>query len=149
MVGPDYDSGGMAAAALEEAMRAIAERDVHETRAALYRRLLDAWLLAITPPTMEDPSAGVFRFSGQLPLVTVAHTDGMVLPAFTSAKRVGEWLPAGGQYVALPARELLTVALDVDASRIHLNPGSQTQGTITRFEIEQLADGRLPDEGHR
>jgi hypothetical protein len=104
MAGPDYDPGGVAAAALEEAMRAIAERDGHEARAALYRCLLDAWLLVLTPTTTEEPSAAVFRFSGQLRLVTVAHAGGTVIPAFTSVERVGEWLPAGGRYVALPAQ---------------------------------------------
>ncbi len=123
MAGPDYDPGGVAAAALEEAMRAIAERDGHEARAALYRRLLDAWLLALTPTTPEEPSAAVFLFSGQLRLVTVAHADGTVIPAFTSVERVGEWLPAGGRYVALPAHELFKAALEVDAARIHLNLG--------------------------
>lgn len=130
--------------AVVEAMRNVSVADTPETRALLFRLLLETTLLAVTPDLPETPRAWTARSGETLNLITLADADGTVLPLFTSAAAVATWRPEGAAYVALPSPALFEMAAANGTDKIALDLGSSTGGYLTRYEIEQLARGRLP-----
>ena len=130
--------------ALVEAMRNVSVADTAETRALLFRLLLETSLLAVTPDRPEPPRAWTAGPGEALSLVTLSDSEGTVLPLFTSAAAVSRWRPEGAGYIALPCAAILEMAAANGTNKIALDLGSPTSGYLTRYEIEQLARGRLP-----
>ena len=121
-------------------MESVAAVDSPETRAALFRALVDGQLLALTPDTTADERSWTTRAGEAFNLVTLQTDEGEVLPVFTRPER----MPQGGGYVAFPVRGICDSAAAAGVAGIHVNPGSRTQRFITRTELEALARGRLP-----
>jgi hypothetical protein len=125
-------------------MRNVSLADNPDTRALLFRLLLETSLLAVTPDRPNEPRAWTAKPGETLNLVTLTDSEGVVLPLFTSAAAVTQWRPDGAGYVALPSRAIFEMAAANGTHKIALDPGSPTNGYLTRYEIEQLARGRLP-----
>lgn len=130
--------------AVVEAMRNVSVADTADTRALLFRLLLATSLLAVTPDQPETPGSWTAKAGDTLNLVTLADSEGTVLPLFTSAAAVTRWRPEGAGYVALPTKAIFEMAAANGTTKIALDLGSPTSGYLTRYEIEQLARGRLP-----
>lgn len=133
--------------ALVDAMRAVALDDSEQSRAVLFRLLLDARLIVAT---RDSPPAPVSRVTDSNEALAVRmHQDegGDLLPLFTSVATLQEWLPQGSGYAVLAAPVLLQMTMADLTARIVIDPGSSPQGTLTRFEIAALASGRLPIGG--
>ncbi len=120
--------------AVERAMELVAADDTPDNRAALFRLLLAATLLAATTDATRD----------ETDLVTFEGEDGPVLPSFTRPETLLRWRPSGSGSVELGGRALFELAAAKRTGCIWLNLGSETAGVITRRELEALARGRLP-----
>ena len=129
---------------VEDAMDAVAAADNAETRAALFRAMLNTTLVAATPDAPTEERAWIAREGDQIDLVMLDTEDGPVLPVFTSVDRLLEWQPEGSGYVALPSRAFFEMVAASGAVRLDVNPGSTTRGTIERDELAALARGRMP-----
>lgn len=130
--------------ALVEAMEAVAADDSEQSRAILFGLLLDARLIVAT---RDAPPAPVRRVTeSEEPLSVRMHQDedGDLMPLFTSVATLQEWLPQGSGYAVIAAPVLFQMATANTTARIVIDPGSSTQGILTRFEIATLASGRLP-----
>lgn len=130
--------------ALIEAMRNVSVADTPETRTMLFRLLLETSLLAVTPSSPSVPRSWTASGGDTIDLVMLSDSEGSVLPLFTSAAAVSRWRPEGGGYAAMPARAIFEMAANNGTNKIALDPGSPTNGYLTRYEIEQLARGRVP-----
>jgi hypothetical protein len=130
--------------AVVEAMRNVSVADTADTRALLFRLLLETSLLALTPDRPDPPGAWTAQPGEALSLVTLTDSEGTVLPLFTSAAAVTRWKPEGAGYLAMPSRAIFEMAAANGTNKIALDLGSPTGGYLTRYEIEQLARGRLP-----
>ena len=129
---------------VERAMERVAAADNAETRSTLFKVLLNTTLVAATPRAPTEERAWTAKEGDQIDLVMLASDEGPVLPIFTGVDRLLEYQPEGGGYIALPSRALFEMASASGAARLHINPGSATQGTIIRRELEALARGRMP-----
>lgn len=130
--------------ALVEAMRNVSVHDSPESRALLFRLLLETQLVAVTPEQPERSGTRIAGAGETLNLVTLADAEGTVLPLFSSVAALLRWRPEGAGYVALPSRAVFEMAAQNGTNRIVLDLDSPTSGYVTRYEIEQLARGRLP-----
>jgi hypothetical protein len=130
--------------ALVEAMRNVSVDDNPGTRGLLFQLLLESQLVVLTPARSESFGPRTMEAGETLSLVTLADDDGTVLPVFTSADAVLRWRAEETGVVALPSRALFEMATSNGTNKIALDPGSPTNGVLTRYEIEQLARGRLP-----
>jgi hypothetical protein len=127
-----------------EAMKNVSVADTAEARALLFQLLLETNLVAATPRLPDAPGTHTVKAGETLDLITFADPDGPVLPLFTSADAVSRWRPEPTGIVALPSRALFEMAAVNGTNKIAIDPGSPTSGYLTRYEIEQLARGRLP-----
>lgn len=140
------DSSGepLTNAAVVEAMRSVAVDDRPETRAMLFQLLLETTLLVVTPAGPEQPTERTAQAGESLSIVTSSDEDGTVMPVFTSVETMSRWLTQRAGYLALPSSTLFQMASAGGTGKIVLDPGSPTWGLVNRYEIEQLARGRLP-----
>jgi len=129
---------------VERAMERVAADDNAETRSALFKALQNTTLVAATPRALTEECSWTAGEGDRIDLVMLASDEGPVLPIFTGVDRLLEYQPDGGGYIALPSGALFEMASASGAVRIHINPGSATQGTIIRRELEALARGRMP-----
>ena len=133
--------------ALVEAMQAVAVNDSEQSRATLFRLLLDARLIVATP---DAPPAPVRRLAGpseRMAVVMQQDEEGTLLPLFTSVDTLLAWQPQGTGFAVLAASALFQIAMADPTTRIVIDPGSFPQGILTSFEIATLASGRLPLSG--
>jgi hypothetical protein len=127
-----------------EAMKNVSEDDRSETRAMLFQLLLDSTLLVVTPTVPKRSGERTLQTAEHLNLVTLKDEDGSALPVFTSVEAVSKWLTDRAGYLAMPSKALFELVAASDTNKVLLDPGSPTWGSVTRYEIEQLARGRLP-----
>jgi len=140
----DASGGPLRNGALVEAMRNVSVSDTPDTRALLFRLLLETSLLAVTPELPATSRAWTASAGETLNLVTLREGEATVLPLFTSAAAVTRWRPRGAGYVALASTAIFEMAAVHGTDKIVLDEGSPISGYLTRYEIEQLARGRLP-----
>jgi hypothetical protein len=110
----------------------------------LFQLLLDSTLFVVTPTTPQHEGERTVQANQSVSLVTVTDGDGVVLPIFTSITSMNRWLDHPAGYLAMPSRAIFEMAAGGGTAKIVLDPGSPTGGAVTRYEIEQLARGRLP-----
>lgn len=130
--------------ALVEAMKNVSVDDRPDARAILFSLLLETTLLVVTPEAPQRPGARTAQPGEALDIVTLADSDGPMIPAFTSLESLSRWLTSPAGYLAMPSRALFEIAEANGTNKIALDPGSPTWGLLTRYEIEQLSRGRLP-----
>jgi SseB protein N-terminal domain/SseB protein C-terminal domain len=140
----DTEGEPLSNAGVVEAMKNVSEDDRPETRAMLFQLLLDTTLLVVTPAVPKRSGERTLRAAEHLNLVTLKDDEGSVLPVFTSVEAVSKWLTDSAGYIAVPSRALFELVATSDTNRVLIDPGSPTWGSVTRYEIEQLARGRLP-----
>lgn len=129
---------------IERAMERVAAADNAETRAALFKALLNTTLVAATPTAPSEERSWTASEGEHIDLVTLESDEGPVMPIFTRLEKLLEWEPTGSGYVALPSRALFEMAAASGTGRLEINPGSATRGTIVRRELDALARGRMP-----
>lgn len=136
--------GGVDAAAVERSMQRVAHDDTPANRRELYSLLLDATL--VVPVAGDDVAAVAASSIGEpTPFLTVQAEAGIAVPAFTSEQRLAEWSADRLRTRTLPAREMFSaLATMATPPWTLLNPGSETRGSISPFEVEALVRGRLP-----
>ena len=130
--------------AVVEAMNNVAADDGPDARAMLFSLLLETRLLVVTPPGSEKPGARTVQAGESLDIVALSDEDGTVIPVFTSQESLSRWLTREAGYLGMPGRAVFEIAEANGTNKIAIDPGSPTSGYVTRYEIEQLARGRLP-----
>jgi hypothetical protein len=125
-------------------MSSLASQDTPRGRALLFRLLLDATLLAVSPGQPDKPRTFTLTRDTPLRLLTTSRDGETALPLFTDPSALSRAFPQGAGYVAVPARVLFELAAADGTDKVLLNPGSPTGGYLTRTEITALARGRLP-----
>lgn len=128
-------------------MRAVSISDTPASRAMLFQLMLESTLVVLSPNTPGGSKTWTSHEGDRIQLVTLSDDDGTVLPVFTSAAAILHVRPEGAGYVALAGSALFEMAANAGVAKIVFDPGSRTNGFITRSEIEALGRGRLPVGG--
>jgi hypothetical protein len=134
---------------LLEAVRAVAERDDAESRAALYRTLLDAVLILPIPEDEVLPPEGVAGEDTRVRFFTTppGEDGSWKMLAFTDEGALTAWRAQGCRHLLLGARDLFAMALSTPTTAILLNVAGPAGGEVTRREFATLAEGAIPTAG--
>lgn len=131
---------------LEYAMTAVATKDTPENRRRLYEELIKAVLLV---PAHSAPSRTGWRTTERetsLDVVIAKDAKGQsTLAAFTHVDALRQWLPKGGAFVGLPAKDLFRVAIDLKVASMSINPAGPIGGQLLPGELRALAEGQIPE----
>lgn len=114
----------------------------------LFASLLRATLIALVPEDQDlgTGGAGEVELDGDLELsfVLVRHPEvtGDIVPTFTDEGALGAFLPEGGRYVALAARDLLPLlgTGTEGPPNIVVNPGGDEALLLTPRMVQDLID---------
>jgi hypothetical protein len=139
---------------LLNAMEDLARQDSRESRALLYRTLLDAILIVPTPELPPNLKTGPFVATGNeafhFPLLRDSRGTRLV-PVFSDLGALRNWDP-NTPYIGLNAVALFKTVLGTEAEEIRINPFDPLRkmirpgGTLTRREFQLLSEGRIPSE---
>ena len=126
------------------ALLALASRDFDVASRALYTALLEAKLLVAATDLSAEDAEGM-----ELRLTAVPDETGVPrLMAFASERSFALGGQPGGFAVA-PATGLFGFALRNGVEQVSIDSGGPVAVTLDRWELEALADGRLPDVPRR
>ena len=141
-------------AALEQAMRELAQIDNAQTRESLYKAFLASTLIfhgSVSGGTKESDGKRIADDNTQVSFKTIEHPPGTILlPVFTDVETLTSWTGSETAWVALPARRLFQSIAAGNIKEVRVNPFrpgqkvSRPGGILTRAEFTALAQGLLP-----
>lgn len=147
---PDFANGPLPAA-----MLAVAHEDSSQNRRTLYQSMLETWFVV---PTREEATEKP-GFSGVPANVadsfSLEHdpTGMLVAVAFTDEEALRNWNKTIS-WIALQGAAFFQAVASTEAEEIVINPYEiddpaskmiRPGGRVTRWEFEELAEGRLPE----
>jgi len=147
---PDFQNSPLPAA-----MLAVAHGDSPETRRVLYESMLKTWFLVPTREAVADEPGLHDIQENTAAMFSLEHDPAglLVAVAFTDEEALRNWnktIP----WVALEGTGFFQAVASTEAEEIVINPYElddpaskmiRPGGRVTRWEIEELAEGRIPD----
>lgn len=141
---------------LPAAMLAMAQDDSPQNRRILYQSMLDAWFVAPTREATHDKPGFAVVPANVADSFSLEHDSAgqLVAVAFTDEEALRNWnksIP----WIALQGTAFFQAVASTEAEEIVINPyepenpGSKMirpGGRVTRWEFEELAQGRIPQE---
>ncbi len=148
---PDFASSPLPAA-----MLAVAQDDSPQNRQALYQSMLNAWFVVPTREKAPDTPGFSTVPANVADSFSLEHDSNgqLVAVAFTDEEALRNWnlsIP----WIALQGAAFFQAVVNTGAEEIVINPyepanpGSKMirpGGRVTRWEFEELAQGRIPQE---
>lgn len=141
---------------LPAAMLAVAHEDSPQNRRILYQSMLDTWFVVPTRKTAPD-KPGFAAVPGNIAdSFSLEHDSGgqLVAVAFTDEEALRNW-NVSIPWIALQGTAFFQAIANTGAEEIVINPyepanpGSKMirpGGRVTRWEFEELAAGRIPEQ---
>lgn len=126
---------------LNTALRRLADYDSPERRKDFYRALLDATLIMAVGTDVQQGETQEFALLED-------EAGKISIPAFTDELAIQNFLRPGLGTLEVASVVLFQMALVNQATAVVLNPGSDVSLRLTQGEIQQLADGKVPDTGN-
>jgi SseB protein N-terminal domain len=135
------------------AMDTVAKNDAPDSRVRLYREFLKSWLWFCVPELPDGLKAGmtVVPTGMNILVATPLNAKGeKVLPVFTEPRALANYDP-NSPYLALPGVEIFKMALKLGVVVVVVNPFDPLRkplfagGTLSRREVEALAQGMIPE----
>jgi len=147
---PDFQNSPLPAA-----MLAVAHGDSPETRRVLYESMLKTWFLVPTREAVADEPGLHDIQENTTAMFSLEHDPSglLVAVAFTDEEALRNWnktIP----WVALEGTGFFQAVASTEAEEIVINPYElddpaskmiRPGGRVTRWEFEELAEGRIPD----
>ena len=125
---------------LIDAMRTMARKREHRYRSALYRALLDARLLLLVDPGVDDENIHLPQNNVDARPLKVDELMGFeVFAAFTSLAALRRYDVRGRPYKLAAGRQLFAELLNHKVGSLLLDPRSPVGGELYRNEVETLA----------
>jgi hypothetical protein len=151
---PDFQNSPLPAA-----MLAVAHGDSPETRRVLYESMLKTWFLVPTREAVADEPGLHDVQESTADSFSLEHDPAglLVAVAFTDEEALRNWnktIP----WVALQGTAFFQAVASTEAEEIVINPYElddpaskmiRPGGRVTRWEFEELAEGRIPQEEPR
>jgi len=135
---------------LVRAMQTVASSDDAPARQTLYTAFLQSTLLVPINAAEGAPATGWQPVEGETNVDFVVAQDdqeNFALFAFTDEDSLRAWKAEGSRFIALSAKNLFQIALDMDIATILINvAGPVVGGELTRWEFQALANGVMPAE---
>src|ERR1700750_1573891 len=123
-----------------EALMQAAAKDL-EIVPRFYRALLAAEIYVLTPEMpMKSGQGRSLKFREKINIATVEFRGMTWLPAFTSKKRISDYVKEPETCLGAAARNLFEMLPD---SNFWLNPLSECQKTLPASEIALLMNGKI------
>lgn len=119
---------------LLKAITAVAANPTPQTKRRMYEAILNSQLL-MANESETDPA----------PILLETEDGQVVLPVFSDIERLRKVFPDAKRAGAMPARQLCALALQYDIDIININPAHGPGGDLERYELEALAEERIPD----
>jgi hypothetical protein len=148
---PDF-----ANSALPAAMLAVAHEDSPQTRRTLYQSMLNTWFVVPTGKTVPDkPGFSSVPANVADSLLLEHDSSGQsVAVAFTDEEALRNWNMSIA-WIALQGTAFFQAVASTEAEEIVINPYEPENpsskmirpgGRVTRWEFEELAEGRIPEK---
>lgn len=118
---------------LLKAIMFLATAETPEAKRNYYATLLKSTLL-LARETSENR-----------PVLFTGKSGEVILPVFTDYPRLRKFLPDVVEYGIMTTPDLCQVALSYEIYRININPEHGPGGMLERYELEALAQGKMPD----
>jgi hypothetical protein len=130
---------------LLEAMRLMSLEDDQGSRARFYKELLNGTFLVPLADESQVRADGTLG-SGQVNFVMARSEEGyLYMLVFTDMRAVRKWKPLAGRRTAImPGPAMFKTAVENGIEGIVVNQRRHTGATVTRAEIEALAEGLMP-----
>ena len=146
---PDFENSPLPAA-----MLAVAHGDSPETRRVLYESMLKTWFLVPTREPVPDAPGFHDIKSDTAATFSLEHDPAglLVAVAFTDEEALRNWNKAI-PWIALQGTAFFQAVASTEAEEIVINPYEldnpaskmiRPGGRVTRWELEELAQGNLP-----
>ena len=129
---------------VEQALAAARDDDTQESRARLFRLLLEAELIVAA---VEEPDEELIRTTEEGEELELLYLEPGVMAVYIDINHLLGRSPRAAASSECAGADLFRLAADNPVTRIEVNPASEARRTIERWEIEALARGRLPDGG--
>lgn len=114
---------------------------------SFYRMLLETEIYVLTPETPMQPGRRrSLKFQEQINIATVEFQGMTWLPAFTSKKRISDYVKEPETCLGAAARNLFEMLPDAN---FWLNPLSECQKPMPATEIALLMSGKIFDMAQR
>ncbi len=150
------DQPDFANSALPAAMLSVAQDDSPQNRRILYQSMLDAWFVVPTKEATHDTPGFAAVPANVADSFSLEHDSGgeLVAVAFTDEEALRNWnksIP----WIALQGTAFFQAVASTEAVEIVINPYEPENpdskmirpgGRVTRWEFEELAEGRIPQE---
>ena len=141
---------------LPAAMLAVANDDSPQNRRTLYQSILNTWFVVPTRETVPDQPGFSTVPRNVADAFSLEHDSAgqLVAVAFTDEEALRNW-NTSIPWVALQGTAFFQAVASTQAEEIVINPyepenpGSKMirpGGRVTRWELEELAEGRVPQE---
>jgi hypothetical protein len=141
---------------LPAAMLAVAHDDTPQNRQALYQSMLQTWFVAPTKEAVPDQPGFSTVPANVADSLSLEHDSSgqPVAVAFTDEEALRNWnktIP----WIALQGTAFFQAVASTEAEEIVINPYNvddpaskmiRPGGRVTRWEFEELAEGRIPEE---
>jgi hypothetical protein len=141
---------------LPAAMLAIAHDDTPQNRQTLYQSMLQTWFVAPTKEAVPDQPGFSTVPANVADSLSLEHDSSgqPVAVAFTDEEALRNWnktIP----WIALQGTAFFQAVASTEAEEIVINPYNvddpaskmiRPGGRVTRWEFEELAEGRIPEE---
>lgn len=154
---PANDAPDFASSPLPAAMLAVAHDDSPQSRQILYQSMLASWFVV---PTREEPhdkpgfSAVPANVADSFSLEHNSEGQ-LVAVAFTDEEALRNW-NTNIPWIALQGTAFFQAVAGTEAEKIVINPYEPENpeskmirpgGIVTRWEFEELAEGKIPEKG--
>ena len=137
-------------------MLAVAKDDSAQNRQILYQSMLDTWFVAPTREATHDKPGFAAVPANVADSFSLEHDSAgqLVAVAFTDEEALRNWnttIP----WIALQGTAFFQAVANTEAEEIVINPYEPANpeskmirpgGRVTRWELEELAQGRIPQE---
>jgi hypothetical protein len=151
------DQPDFANSRLPAAMLAVAKEDSPQNRRILYQSMLGSWFVVPTKEATHDKPGFAAVPANVADSFSLEHdSEGeLVAVAFTDEEALRNWnksIP----WIALQGTAFFQAVVSTRAEEIVINPYEPANpdskmirpgGRVTRWEFEELAEGRIPQEG--
>jgi hypothetical protein len=141
---------------LPAAMLAVAHNDTPQNRQTLYQSMLQTWFVAPTKEAVPDQPGFSTVPANVADSLSLEHDSSgqPVAVAFTDEEALRNWnktIP----WIALQGTAFFQAVASTEAEEIVINPYNvddpaskmiRPGGRVTRWEFEELAEGRIPEE---
>jgi hypothetical protein len=150
------DQPDFANSRLPAAMLAVAQDDSPQNRRILYQSILDAWFVVPTRETVPEKPGFHSVPSNVADSFSLEHDSAgeLVAVAFTDEEALRNW-NRSISWIALQGTAFFQAVANTEAEEIVINPYEPANpasklirpgGRVTRWEFEELAEGRIPQE---